>query len=184
MRMRRRLLRRQRAARQPLCDGAVSSRCRWWRDRPRRLLALVRGALWRFERLLLPFIRRHEQHGRRLLRQHARVPLPEHARPLGLPGHHGLQRVKVMRHAPAVWLALPALALCTWGAGCAAPVSAPRDSEPYLNDASFRRATLEASLVNRSNGYSRLRFEHYSTTRAAPAGWCERVWPTARPPSR
>ncbi|MGH7282254.1 MAG: hypothetical protein ACRELY_12060 [Polyangiaceae bacterium] len=33
----------------------------------------------------------------------------------------------------------------------------------YLNDASFRRRTLEASLVNPSNGYGTLRLAHYDS---------------------
>jgi hypothetical protein len=34
---------------------------------------------------------------------------------------------------------------------------------PYLDDASFRRSELEASLVNPANGYSRLRLAHYES---------------------
>ena len=45
--------------------------------------------------------------------------------------------------------------------GCSAPASAPPAS--YLTDASFRRAELEASLVNPGDGYARLRLEHYAT---------------------
>jgi mono/diheme cytochrome c family protein len=39
-------------------------------------------------------------------------------------------------------------------------------SARYLTDAAYRRATLESSLVNRANRYSRLRLEHYATGRA------------------
>src|SRR5579863_2689695 len=37
---------------------------------------------------------------------------------------------------------------------------------PYLEDSSFRRAALVASLVNPDNAYSRLRLEHYATDNA------------------
>jgi mono/diheme cytochrome c family protein len=39
----------------------------------------------------------------------------------------------------------------------------PADPLPYLDDASFRRAELEASLVNPHNEYSQLRLEHYDS---------------------
>jgi hypothetical protein len=70
-----------------------------------------------------------------------------------------------MRRLPrgATTWALPALAAWAQIAGCLAPTTAQRDPAPYLNDAAYRRAELEASLVNRQNGYSRLRLEHYAT---------------------
>src|SRR5271168_3700684 len=34
---------------------------------------------------------------------------------------------------------------------------------PYLDDASYRRSELVASLVNPENGYSELRLAHYAT---------------------
>jgi hypothetical protein len=41
-----------------------------------------------------------------------------------------------------------------------------RDADArYLADRAFRRAALVASLVNRNNGYSRLRLAHYATGR-------------------
>lgn len=45
--------------------------------------------------------------------------------------------------------------------GCAC--AATQMPSGYLNDASSRRASLEASLVNKSNDYSTLRLAHYST---------------------
>jgi mono/diheme cytochrome c family protein len=50
-------------------------------------------------------------------------------------------------------------------AGCGAADGASR----YLDDATFRRASLVTSLVNQSNGYSRLRLAHYAT--GAPGDW-------------
>jgi cytochrome c553 len=40
--------------------------------------------------------------------------------------------------------------------------SAPADPVPYLDDAAYRRAELEASIVNPQNGYSQLRLAHYA----------------------
>jgi cytochrome c5 len=56
--------------------------------------------------------------------------------------------------------------------GCASPHSAPssaRDPLPYLDDAAYRRAELEASLVNPANAYSALRLSHYAT--GASSDW-------------
>ena len=52
-------------------------------------------------------------------------------------------------------LALAFAAAC----GSSSPADATRGT--YLGDAAFRRATLEASLVNPSNAYSQLRLAHY-----------------------
>jgi cytochrome c5 len=56
--------------------------------------------------------------------------------------------------------------LCALGAACGAP-STPSGAGPdplsYLDDASFRRRELVASLVNPANGYSALRLAHYAT---------------------
>ena len=58
--------------------------------------------------------------------------------------------------------------LCTFGAACGgqSPSEQP-DAGPdplaYLDDASFRRGELVASLVNPANGYSALRLAHYAT---------------------
>jgi mono/diheme cytochrome c family protein len=49
------------------------------------------------------------------------------------------------------------IVFCVALAGC----RAGDDGARYLRDAAFRRARLEASLVNRANGYSRLRLQHY-----------------------
>jgi hypothetical protein len=46
-------------------------------------------------------------------------------------------------------------------AACGAAASSQGDAVPYLDDASFRRAELEASLVNPDNEYSRQRLDHY-----------------------
>jgi cytochrome c5 len=64
-----------------------------------------------------------------------------------------------------------ALACCAPLVSCAAPAPspAPYDSEAYLNDATYRRAMLEASIVNPDNGYSRLRLAHYAT--GSPDDW-------------
>ena len=43
------------------------------------------------------------------------------------------------------------------------PASTSPDPVPYLDDASYRRAQLETSIVNPQNGYSQLRLEHYAT---------------------
>ena len=54
-------------------------------------------------------------------------------------------------------LAAASLALALGGCGAA------DGGARYLDDASFRRAELVASLVNPDNGYSRLRLSHYAT---------------------
>ena len=40
---------------------------------------------------------------------------------------------------------------------------------PYLDDSSFRRAELEASLVNPDNEYSQQRLAHYES--GGPGNW-------------
>jgi hypothetical protein len=57
------------------------------------------------------------------------------------------------------------LALTVGLAGLAAACSgvSARAEPRYLGDAAFRRATLESSLVNPDNGYSRLRLAHYES---------------------
>lgn len=57
-------------------------------------------------------------------------------------------------------------------AACAAPPGGspgPGDPLPYLDDPAFRRAELEASLVNPDNGYSQLRLAHYDS--GGPGDW-------------
>jgi cytochrome c553 len=54
-------------------------------------------------------------------------------------------------------------------AACGAPSAAPGEDRAYLQDASYRRAELAASLVNPANGYSQLRTQHYSS--GAPGDW-------------
>jgi cytochrome c5 len=55
------------------------------------------------------------------------------------------------------------------GAACSSPAASPGpdDGLRYLDDAAFRRAALVASLVNPTNGYSKLRLAHYATGDAA-----------------
>src|SRR5260370_31497207 len=48
-------------------------------------------------------------------------------------------------------------------AACSSPGAGRATSVPYLDDASFRRGELVASLVNPDNGYSRLRLARYSS---------------------
>jgi cytochrome c5 len=66
-----------------------------------------------------------------------------------------------------------ALAACALVAACASPTSpaspaaTPTDPVPYLDDVTFRRADLEASIVNPQNAYSQLRLDHYATGTAS-----------------
>ncbi len=53
------------------------------------------------------------------------------------------------------------------GAACSAQGTAP--SGTYLDDPAYRRASLEASLVSRTNGYAELRLAHYEAGGAK--GW-------------
>jgi len=50
--------------------------------------------------------------------------------------------------------------------GCGSTPAAQSTASSYLEDASYRRAELEASIVNPRNGYSRLRLDHYETGRS------------------
>ncbi|HWZ88898.1 MAG TPA: hypothetical protein VNW92_08610 [Polyangiaceae bacterium] len=58
-----------------------------------------------------------------------------------------------------------------WGAllvwlstlGCSSPAATARDPNPYLDDRAYRRAELEAALVNPSDGYGQVRLAHYAT---------------------
>lgn len=66
---------------------------------------------------------------------------------------------------------LRCLAACALVTACGPPdVSASDVPAPvpdsYLDDAAFRRSELVRSLVNTSNGYSKLRLEHYATGNA------------------
>jgi hypothetical protein len=63
------------------------------------------------------------------------------------------------------WRAVRAAALvCGVGTSCGSPRdTAGRDELSYLDDATFRRAELVASLVNPNNDYSTLRLAHYAT---------------------
>lgn len=67
-------------------------------------------------------------------------------------------------HQPDVPRRLIALAVV---AACSS-APAPTDLQRYLDDASFRHAELEASLVNRDNGYSRVRLERYARWEELP----------------
>lgn len=68
--------------------------------------------------------------------------------------HGHLQRLK----ASAALLAL---------AACSSASPAPSSTGlPYLEDASYRRSELVASLVNPADGYARLRLAHYATGHA------------------
>jgi len=57
------------------------------------------------------------------------------------------------------------LAACSIGAACdsAQRLTPPSPGVPYLDDASYRRSDLVASLVNPANSYSALRLAHYAT---------------------
>jgi len=68
-------------------------------------------------------------------------------------------RVRLLRRV--TWLAAAGLL----GACASSPTSGqdPAPGVPYLDDASFRRAELEASLVNPSNAYSQLRLARYAS---------------------
>jgi hypothetical protein len=60
--------------------------------------------------------------------------------------------------------------------------SSPRSGgagSAYLDDASFRRSTLEASLVNPSNGYSQLRLAHYGGDWETLPEWNPPIEPVA-----
>src|SRR5260370_18612290 len=48
-------------------------------------------------------------------------------------------------------------------AACSSPGAGRATSVPYLDEASFRRGELVASLVNPDNGYSRLRLARYAS---------------------
>jgi hypothetical protein len=61
-----------------------------------------------------------------------------------------------------------ALSAGALAAACGQPASTPpsttsTDPVPYLDDATYRRADLEASIVNPQNAYSQLRLDHYAT---------------------
>ncbi len=61
-------------------------------------------------------------------------------------------------------LGLLLASLAALASACGGPDSAPSTKpDPYLVDASYRRATLVASLVNPDNGYSRLRLSSYES---------------------
>jgi cytochrome c5 len=47
--------------------------------------------------------------------------------------------------------------------GCSSPAASTRDPNPYLNDRAYRRAELEAALVNPSDGYGQVRLARYAT---------------------
>ena len=60
--------------------------------------------------------------------------------------------------------ACAAACMCAVAGACGTPQGASAPSPlAYLDDASFRRSELVASLVNPSNGYSELRLAHYAT---------------------
>jgi hypothetical protein len=80
-------------------------------------------------------------------------------------------------------LAILALAACLAGIACSASDASAPSSIPYLDDATFRRGELTASLVNPANGYSQLRLAHYAIGDAADwdrlPEWNPRVEPIA-----
>jgi hypothetical protein len=64
------------------------------------------------------------------------------------------------------WLTLsPAVGAFAAGCGSPSTTHSPSASQllRYLDDPAFRRAELEASLVNPDNGYSRLRLDRYAS---------------------
>ena len=69
-----------------------------------------------------------------------------------------------MRTAGGRWRAASAAPL-TWALVAACGSSAPPAPGPlaYLGDAAYRRAALEASLVDPQNAYSKVRLEHYAS---------------------
>jgi mono/diheme cytochrome c family protein len=71
----------------------------------------------------------------------------------------------------AAWAAACAtvcvVAVACGGASPPGPSAGEPAGVPYLQDASFRRAELVASLVNPSDGYAQLRLAHYATGDAA-----------------
>jgi cytochrome c5 len=69
---------------------------------------------------------------------------------------------------------LTALAAATALAGCGAPVD---PLSAYLTDPAFRRAELEASLVNPSDGYAQLRLENYGGAWEKLPVWSPRTEP-------
>jgi len=56
-----------------------------------------------------------------------------------------------------------------WLAGCVHPE--PSDAERFLDEPDYRRHVLEDSLVNPDNGYSRLRLQHYATSKGSSSRW-------------
>jgi hypothetical protein len=79
-------------------------------------------------------------------------------------------RIRILRRLTAVATAL-GLASCT-GAGAGAGED---DLARYLGDPSFRRAEMEASLVNPSDGYATLRLERYGRAWETLPVWSPRV---------
>jgi hypothetical protein len=88
--------------------------------------------------------------------------------------------------------ALVVLALASFGAACAGTSAAPTESNDlraYALDPSARRAALEASLVNRANGYATRRLAKYTESDwGALPEWNPRTRPLvaadrARPPA-
>ncbi len=55
------------------------------------------------------------------------------------------------------------VAACALAVACGSTGANIGDPVPYLDDASYRRSELVASLVNPDNGYSQLRLSHYAT---------------------
>jgi hypothetical protein len=66
-------------------------------------------------------------------------------------------------------LLAPAALCALLVAACGAASSSQGDAVPYLDDSSFRRAELEASLVNPDNEYSQQRLAHYES--GGPGNW-------------
>ena len=74
------------------------------------------------------------------------------------------------RLRPARAWTYAAACVCGLGSACGSPSTPPQGDPPsYLDDASFRRSELVASLVNPTNGYSAVRLAHYAT--GGPDDW-------------
>jgi hypothetical protein len=70
-----------------------------------------------------------------------------------------MPRIARSRTFPA-WVAA---GFCAVGCGVSQPTSSPSSPVPYLEDTSFRRAEMLASMTNPSDGYAELREAHYAT---------------------
>src|ERR1019366_1410571 len=131
--------------------GLRVGRCLLAHRRPRLRELLRRG------RLLLPHVHRPMRQRQRLLVESQRGT----RRVLRIRSGGGVLGMWVQLLRRVTWLAAAGLL----GACAFSPTSGqdPAPRVPYLDDASFRRAELEASLVNPSNAYSQLRLARYAS---------------------